>query len=197
MTKKHAIVVLTLSLSLAVSSASALSFRFGEEGDNSALGKIVSTLFATGKTGVALVGEVSDIATTTFTLTSKQKTYTITYTGETKVRKLGLPAKMSDVHEGDKVSVVSTVTKPEAKTTQTKLRAKVVSILSQEGEKKDDKKDKDEDKENASSSESKDDEKLNASSSKDIFEKEKREEKEESRAEKSKEKEVSPALFRK
>ena len=192
-----------LALTLSTGSASALSFSFGSEGDTSPFSKMVSSLFATGKTGAALVGEISDIATTSFKLTTKQKEYTIVYSPETKVRKLGLPAKMSDVHEGDKVSVVSALTKSDPKNNNSKLRAKIVSILSQDGEgkynkKDEEKKDEGKESENASSTEMRDGEKENASSSKEmILEKEKKEEKEGLRGEKGVEREFAPAQLRK
>ena len=125
----------SLAYTLFATQASAFSLSFGSEDQGPFFEKFVSSLFQnTSKSGAALIGEVTsvDISTSTssFTLSSKQKLYSIGFSPETKVRKLGIPADLEDLKAGDKVSVVSSLSKTETP----KLRAKVISILSQAGE---------------------------------------------------------------
>ncbi len=131
------LVTFGLAYVLLSSSASAFSLSFGAEDQSPFFEKFVSSLFQnSNKIGAALIGEVTsiDISTSSnvFTLSSKQKLYSIGISSETKVRKLGIPAELADIKAGDKVSVVSSVSKTETP----KLRAKVISILSQAGESK-------------------------------------------------------------
>ncbi len=126
-----------LAYSLFVSQASAFSLSFVNEDQGLFFEKFVSALFQnSNKIGAALIGEVTSVdastSTSVFTLLSKQKMYTIGISADTKVRKLGIPAEIEDIKAGDKVSVVSSVSKTEFP----KLRAKVVTILSQAGETK-------------------------------------------------------------
>ncbi len=120
-----------------IHSASAFSFNFSAfEEKNSTVEKFVGALFqGNNRLGAALIGEVTSISTTTgsMNLLSKQKNYTIGISPvETKVRKFGIPSTLEEVKAGDKVSVVSSVLKDET----IKLKAKIISILSQENQSK-------------------------------------------------------------
>lgn len=124
-----------LAYGLFASQASAFSLSFGNDDQGLFFEKFVSSLFQnSNKIGAALIGEVTSVdissSTSFFTLSSKQKVYSIAISADTKVRKLGIPGEIEDIKAGDKVSVVSSVSKTETP----KLRARVVSILSQAGE---------------------------------------------------------------
>jgi hypothetical protein len=119
-------------------SASAFSFDFPSfEEKSPVVEKFVDALFQGNRLGAALVGEVTSLSTSTgiMNLSAKQKIYTILVSpAETKVRKYGLPEHFDAVKAGDKVSVVSSVSKNEKD--KTKLKAKIINILSQENESK-------------------------------------------------------------
>ncbi len=110
-------------------------FTTQEEG-STRVERFISSLFQTGnKTGASLVGEVSllSFSTTTdtvpnsMTIQTKQRSQVVAISSETKVRKFGIPTSMEDVRVGDKVSIVSSISKTESP----RLRARVISILSQ------------------------------------------------------------------
>ena len=61
------------------------------------------------------------------TIQTKQKSQVVAISSETKVRKFGIPTSMEEVRVGDKVSIVSSISKTESP----RLRARVISILSQ------------------------------------------------------------------
>jgi hypothetical protein len=134
------VILATLLFLIHIHSASAFSFLFtNQEESTPRVERFVSSLFQSGnKTGAASVGEISTLsfATSTdtipnaITIQTKQRSQTMAISSETKVRKFGIPANIEDMRVGDKVSVVSSISKTETP----RLRARVVSILSQANE---------------------------------------------------------------
>lgn len=150
-------------LTVSCNNASALSFRLEALDDKSSFfEKFIDSLFQNNiKSGTSLTGDVSHISSTTLLLFSQEKTYLIGISKDTKVRKANIPTTLTEVKEGDKVSVVSAVST--VKGENVKLKAKIIRILSQENEKKEGDK-KDGDIKNASSTEIKADSEKIASS---------------------------------
>lgn len=140
----RAILLGTFLFTLSCNSASAFSFRIDALDEKSSFfEKFIDSLFQNnGKSGTALIGDVSRISSTTLSLFSQERTYVIGLSKDTKVRKATIPTNLSEIKEGDKVSVVSSIST--IKGENGKLKAKIISILSQENEKKvNDKKDDD------------------------------------------------------
>ena len=138
----HSIILVTLLFVIHTHSASAFSFLFTNQDESAPrVERFISSLFQSGsKTGAASVGEISALsfATSTdtvpnaMTIQTKQRSQTMAISSDTKVRKFGIPANIEDMRVGDKVSVVSSVSKTETP----RLRARVISILSQAPETK-------------------------------------------------------------